>query len=97
MEVATSIYEQFDKVSRDFAEKPALIYLGTRYTFSQLRDVTESLAGHLYSMGVSRGDKAVLYLPNCLQWVIGWLALQRIGAVAVPISPSIRPSTSNTW
>jgi len=91
MEVATSIYEQFDKVSRDFAEKPALIYLGTRYTFSQLRDVTESLAGHLYSMGVSRGDKAVLYLPNCLQWVIGWLALQRIGAVAVPISPIYTP------
>jgi len=92
MEIATSIYEQFEKVSRDFAEKPALIYLGMRYTFSQLREVTESLAAHLHKMGVSRGDKAVLYLPNCPQWVVAWLALQRIGAVAVPISPIYTPA-----
>ena len=92
MGIAASIYEQFEKVSRDFAEKPALIYLGMRYTFSQLREVTESLAAYLHKMGVSRGDKAVLYLPNSPQWVVAWLALQRIGAVAVPISPIYTPA-----
>ena len=92
MEIAASIYEQFEKVSRDFAEKPALIYLGKKYTFSQLREVTENLAANLHRMGVSRGDKAVLYLPNCPQWVVAWLALQRIGAVAVPISPIYTPA-----
>jgi long-chain acyl-CoA synthetase len=89
---ATSIYEQFGKVSRDFAEKPALIYLGMRYSFSQLWEVTENLAANLHRMGVSKGDKAVLYLPNCPQWVVAWLALQRIGAVAVPISPIYTPA-----
>jgi long-chain acyl-CoA synthetase len=89
---AASIYEQFEKVSRDFAEKPALIYLGMKYSFSQLREVTESLAANLHRMGVSKGDKAVLYLPNCPQWVVAWLALQRIGAVAVPISPIYTPA-----
>jgi acyl-CoA synthetase (AMP-forming)/AMP-acid ligase II len=39
-----SIYEQFEKVSREHPEKPALIYLGVRYSFSQLREATESLA-----------------------------------------------------
>jgi len=92
MELAASIYEQFEKVSRDFAEKPALIYLGMKYSFSQLREVTESLAANLHRMGVSKGDKAVLYLPNCPQWVVAWLALQRIGAVAVPISPIYTPA-----
>jgi len=89
---AASIYEQFEKVSRDFAEKPALIYLGMKYSFSQLREGTESLAANLHRMGVSKGDKAVLYLPNCPQWVVAWLALQRIGAVAVPISPIYTPA-----
>ena len=87
----SSIYEQFEKVGRDFPEKPALIYLGMKYTFSQLREVTENLAAHLHRMGVSKGDKAVLYLPNCPQWVVAWLALQRIGAIAVPISPIYTP------
>ncbi len=91
MEIATSIYEQFEKVSRDFAEKPALIYLGMKYNYSQLREVTETLAANLHRMGVSKGERAVLYLPNCPQWVVAWLALQRIGAIAVPISPIYTP------
>ena len=86
-----SIYEQFDKISRDHPGKPALIYLGVRYSFSQLREATESLAASLHRLGVAKGDRAVLYLPNCPQWVITWLALQRIGAIAIPISPIYTP------
>jgi long-chain acyl-CoA synthetase len=89
--VAPSIYEQFEKVYRDFPEKPALIYLGKIYKFSQLKEATENLAASLHRMGVSKGDKAVLYLPNCPQWIITWLALQRIGVIAIPISPIYTP------
>ena len=68
MELAAgSIYEQFEKVSRDFPEKPALIYLGKQYRYSQLREAVESLAASLHKMGVSKGGKAILYLPNCPQ------------------------------
>jgi len=92
MTVATgSIYEQFDKISRDFPQKPALIYLGMQYRYFELREAVESLAANLHKMGVSKGDKAILYLPNCPQWVIVWLALQRIGAIAIPISPIYTP------
>jgi long-chain acyl-CoA synthetase len=86
-----SIYEQFEKVCKDFPDRPALIYLGKRYSYSDLREATENLAAHLHRMGVSKGDKAVLYLPNCPQWIITWLALQRIGAIAIPISPIYTP------
>jgi long-chain acyl-CoA synthetase len=87
----SSIYEQFEKVCRDFPEKPALIYLGKAYTFSQLKEATENLAANLHHLGVGKGDRAVLYLSNCPQWVMAWLALIRIGAVAVPISPIYTP------
>jgi long-chain acyl-CoA synthetase len=86
-----SIYEQFEKVSQDFPRKLALIYLGVKYSFSQLREATESLSAGLHRIGVTKGDKAILYLPNCPQWVITWLALQRIGAIAIPISPIYTP------
>ncbi len=82
-----SIYEQFEKVCRDLPDKRALIYLGRIYTFSQLKEAVDNLAANLYRLGIARGDKAVLYLSNCPQWVIAWLALLRVGAVAVPISP----------
>ena len=92
MEMTTStIYEQFEKVCRDFSGKPALIYLGRKYSYAELYEATENLAGSLHGLGVSRGDKAVLYLSNCPQWIIAWFALLRIGAIAIPISPIYTP------
>ncbi len=92
MELATaSIYEQFERVSHDFSDRTALLYLGKRYTYAQLRHAATNLAASLDRMGVSKGDKAVLYLSNCPQWVITWFALLRLGATAVPVSPIYTP------
>lgn len=86
-----SIYEQFEKVCRDFPEKPALIYLGKSWRFSQLKETVEILAANLLKMGITRGDRVILYLSNTPQWVISWLALLRIGAISIPISPIYTP------
>jgi long-chain acyl-CoA synthetase len=88
MEASTSlIYERFQRVCRDFPDSLALTYLGRTYTFSQLREASESLAASLHDLGVTRDDKAILYLANSPQWVMAWLGLLRIGAMAIPISP----------
>jgi len=87
-----SIYEQFEGVCRDFSERPALIYLGVRYSYSQLNEAAQSLAANLHRQGVSRGDKVILYLPNCPQWIMTWFALLRLGTVAIPISPIYTPA-----
>jgi long-chain acyl-CoA synthetase len=84
---AGSIYEQFERACRDFSDSPALVYLGKNYTYSQLHESAERLAASLHDLGVARGDKAILYLANSPQWVMAWLALLRIGTVAIPISP----------
>ena len=38
-------------------------------------------------MGVRKGDRVVIYLSNCIQFVIAFLAIQKIGAVTVLVSP----------
>ncbi len=86
-----SIYEQFEKVSRDFPQRSALVYLGKEFTYSQLAEVVQSLAGSLSRLGVVKGDKAILYLPNSPQWVIAWFALLRMGVIAIPVSPIYTP------
>jgi len=82
-----SIYEQFERACRDFSDSPALVYLGKKYTYAQLHESAERLAASLHDLGVARGDKAILYLANSPQWVMAWLALLRIGTMAIPISP----------
>jgi len=86
-----TIYEQFERTARDFSEKAALAYIGQTLTYSDLHEATERLAASLLGLGMAKGDKAILYLPNCPQWVMTWLALLRIGAVAIPVSPIYTP------
>ncbi len=86
-----TIYEQFESAVRESYEKPALTYIGQTYTYAQLHEATEKLASAILGLGMERGARAVLYLPNCPQWVMAWLALLRIGAVAIPVSPIYTP------
>ena len=87
----SSIYEQFEATARDFADKPALIYLGETYTYAQLQETAGRLAGSLHELGVVKGDRVIFYLPNSPQWIIAWLALLRLGATIVAISPVYTP------
>ncbi|MCG3750578.1 propionyl-CoA synthetase [Amycolatopsis sp. Poz14] len=52
-----------------------------RYTYAELRDEVAAFAGALASLGVTRGDRVILYLPMIPQAVIAMLACARIGAV----------------
>lgn len=87
-----SICHAFEGAAEKFAGKPCLIYLGTRYTYTQLAELVERATAALQDLGIGAGDRAIIYLPNLPQWIVAWLALQRIGAVAVPITPFYAPS-----
>jgi long-chain acyl-CoA synthetase len=82
-----TIYDAFDSVAEVYPRKSAIIYLGTAYSYGRIRDWTGRFATALYDIGVREGEKVILYIPNCLQWVIAWLAIQRLEAIAVPITP----------
>ena len=81
-----SIYGAFKNMVRKFSDKVALIYLGKKFTYSQLEEITEHFAKALYELGIRKQDKVIIYQSHAPQWIMEWLALQRIGAVAVPIT-----------
>jgi len=80
-------FTRFDLMSERYPEKPAVIYLGERFSYAHLRDLSERFAGSLVDMGVQKGDRVMIYIANCVQWLITFLASQKIGAVIVPVSP----------
>jgi|Deesub1362A_J573_1020465.scaffolds.fasta_scaffold00108_73 long-chain acyl-CoA synthetase len=67
--------------------KTALIYLGTRFSYGRVLRWSLAFAGALEGLGIEPGDRVLLYLPNCPQWVISWLGILLRGSVAVPITP----------
>ena len=87
-----SIYGAFNHIVIHAPDKQALVYLGKKYTFSQLKDLVKRLAENLSVLGVKKEDKAMIYLSNSPQWIIVWLSLLRIQAVPVPVTPVYPPN-----
>lgn len=86
VEIYASIDEAFKDVVKRHPDKSALVYLGERFSYAQMEGFVERAAKALYKRGVRERERAIIFLPHCPQWIVIWLALQRIGAVAVPVT-----------
>lgn len=64
----------------------ALVDGGTRFTYAELAGRTATLARGFAALGVGRGDRALIALRNRAEHVVAFWALQKIGAVAVPVN-----------
>lgn len=80
-------FTRFDRMSERYPGQTAVLYLGEQFTYARLRELSERFAGSLTDMGIKKGDRVMIYISNCIQWVIAFLGIQKIGAVIVPVSP----------
>lgn len=68
-------------------QQTAIWFYGRAFSYAELFDLSERLACRLLAEGISAGDRVALFLPNCPQFTIAFLAVLRIGAVHCPMSP----------
>lgn len=62
-----------------------------RWTYGAFRDAVVRLAGGLSAMGVAKGDFVVIHMDNCIEFLLAWHALSRLGAVAVTTNTRSAP------
>jgi len=86
-----NIYAAFAAAAEKHPDKTAVVYLGNRFSYRRLADLVGRFAAALSEQGVSAGHRAILYIPNSIQWVIAWLGAQKIGVVTIPITPIYTP------
>jgi len=91
METNHNIYSTFAATAERHPDKTAVYYLGTRFSYRKLKNLSECFAAALSANGVEPGQRVMLYIPNSIHWVVSWLGVQKIGAVAVPITPIYTP------
>jgi len=77
----------FEESCRKYPDRAALVYLGERFSYAKLGRLVDRFAAGLLEIGVKPKGKVLLYLRNCPQWVIANYAINKIGAVVVPVSP----------
>lgn len=82
-------------------DKAALNFYGTEMTFWELRQQALRMANALGALGVQKGERVGLHLPNCPQYVIAYLATLSLGAIAVNLNAmytadELKPMIENT-
>ena len=82
-------YDVMDAWAAEAPDKLALLWTSERgeeirFTFKDLKEKTDQVAGYFLSLGIGRGDKVMLILKRHYQWWLSMLALCKIGAVAIP-------------
>ena len=69
-------------------DRPALFFKGSRVSYLRLEEESNALAAALAEMGVRRGDRVAICLPNCPQFLVAEFAAWKIGAIACPFNPT---------
>jgi fatty-acyl-CoA synthase len=87
----TTVYDNLAAVAARDPAHTAIDYYGARLSYAELKRQVDALAATLQqAMGVGRGDRVLLYMQNCPQFVIAYYAILRADAVVVPVNPMNR-------
>ncbi len=74
----------------DSPQQIAVLWYGREITYVELSRWVQHFAVYLMRIGVKRGDRVALFLHNCPQYLVAHYAVQTIGAVVSPCSPSFK-------
>lgn len=68
-------------------DRPALLFKGSTITYQRVEQQSDALGAALREMGVRRGDRVGICLPNCPQFLIAEFAAWKVGAIVCPFNP----------
>jgi long-chain acyl-CoA synthetase len=86
-----SLVALFEESCRRFADRPAYHNLGVTLTYSDLDRLSRQFANYLGNLGLARGDRIALMMPNLLQYPVALFGALRAGLVVVNTNPLYTP------
>ncbi|MCX7981978.1 MAG: long-chain fatty acid--CoA ligase [Syntrophales bacterium] len=86
-----AIHELMGLPSNAYPDKPALNFFGTEISYYELRTLSIRFANALGGLGIKKGDRVGLHLPNCPQYPIAYYAALSLGAIVVNLNPLYTP------
>ena len=85
------VHAFLDQTANRAPNRIAIIFGGMELTYAELKELSDRFAAALDHMGVQKGDRVAIHLPNMPQFAIAYYGAIRIGAVFTPLSPLLSP------
>jgi long-chain acyl-CoA synthetase len=89
---AVPLYYFLEESARKYPDAPCTIFKGATITYRQMNEITDRVAGALAAMGVKKGDRVGMFLPNTPQFVMIYFGILKAGGVVVATNPLYTPS-----
>jgi long-chain acyl-CoA synthetase len=94
-EVKTDVYASLvallEESFRKHAKLPAYRFMGKSFSFEQVDDLSRAFAAYLQGLGLARGDRVAVMLPNVPQYPVAVAGILRAGLVVVNVNPLYTP------
>jgi long-chain acyl-CoA synthetase len=82
-----AVHELLGIPANAYPDKPALSFFGTEMTFWDLRQHVLRMANALGALGIKKGERVGIHLPNCPQYPVVYYAVLSLGAIVVNLNP----------
>ena len=86
-----NLRELVENQAEKYKDKPFLYWQDDTVSYSQINELTNKVANFLYDLGIRKGDKVSVYLPNMPEYVYLYLGIPKIGAVTGPVNALFKP------
>jgi long-chain acyl-CoA synthetase len=80
------VSEILDRSAHEFPNQTAILFKGQEIKYHQLKRRVDSLANGLIKLGLEKGDRVCIFLPNCPEYIISFWGIITAGGVVVPTS-----------
>jgi len=80
------VFEILDRTAQEYPGQVAMLFQGRETKYHRLKRQVDSLANALVKLGLEKGERACLFLPNCPEFVLSYWAVIKAGGVVVPTS-----------
>ena len=75
-------------LAADHGSKPALLFKGATVSYGRLEAESDAFGAALVAMGVRKGDRVALLLPNCPQFLVAEFGIWKAGGIVVALNPT---------
>lgn len=82
-----SLYDFLEQAANRYPDNTAIIFQNHELTYGELKERVDRIATALHELGIKKGSRVAIMLPNCPQLVISYYAIMRLGAIAVMVNP----------
>ncbi|MBV6394978.1 MAG: Long-chain-fatty-acid--CoA ligase [Anaerolineales bacterium] len=86
------LYQFLDQSAQKYPDRACTIFKGATISFKEMNEITDRLAGALVAMGVKKGDRVGIFMPNTPQFVMAYFGIIKAGGVVVATNPLYTPA-----